>query len=443
LSDIASAGLGSATYGYLLQTGANQLLDLPWYNIDTITVQFSAPVTVNTSANGLALYGVNANLPTMSTPSNAIDVQTVTWKLSSFPGAGSGQVGLGDNQYMLALPDSAVIDAQGAPLDGAFTNSTSTRTGGASTTSGQNLPSGTGLSGSADAHGFAGFEFQFNVLPGDANQDYGVNAGDVAQIRVGLAGDYSIYSDIDGDGANAARDVALARVVLATSAVLLPSSAPTYPFSGSAAPLLVIAPNGSASMYLAAVSGSSAGTSSLVATTSLDGLSTGDSAAVLCAPLASAVAGTSGDSGTGIASGAQAGDAIAAVTRVPLAMPVPVEALPAESLSAEALPAAGFAQTSTPIGVAAPVAINLAASSTANSTSGGLVGIAANQTTPKLLGGASVKTTINADIDAAKQAALRPFDRSTDFNGSAPKESAASPSLRHAAIDKALQDFEF
>ena len=60
---LASHSLGDAalpTLGYALQTGANQLIPLPWANINTISVQFSGPVS-NIGLGSLELVGWNGD----------------------------------------------------------------------------------------------------------------------------------------------------------------------------------------------------------------------------------------------------------------------------------------------------------------------------------------------------------------------------------------------
>ena len=62
LNYLASEGLGSSTLGYLIPAGANQLSDLPWVNIKTISVVFNENVSINTADSALQLLG-SPNLP--------------------------------------------------------------------------------------------------------------------------------------------------------------------------------------------------------------------------------------------------------------------------------------------------------------------------------------------------------------------------------------------
>ena len=74
---------------------------------------------------------------------------------------------LGYNDYILAIASTgstfgpAVVDINGAGISGTFTT-------------GQSFPSGNGLAGST-------FDFAFNVLPGDGDQNGTVNSQDSAK----------------------------------------------------------------------------------------------------------------------------------------------------------------------------------------------------------------------------------------------------------------------
>ena len=102
---------------------------------------------------------------------------------------------LGYNNYMLSIASSstnfgsAVTDANGAGISGSWTNGSSS------------FPSGSGLAGSQ-------FNYLFDVLPGDVNQNGTVNAQDNAQ-ETALVNDkttgstsasYSPFVDINANG---------------------------------------------------------------------------------------------------------------------------------------------------------------------------------------------------------------------------------------------------
>jgi hypothetical protein len=189
---LSTHGLGdpqAPSLGYALQTGSAQLTDLPWANINTISVQFSGPVS-NIGLGSLILLGgtgAGAAAAPAVTGFKSDGNNTYSWTLAS---------ALGNNQYLFAIattdssfgtPGSTrVTDANGAGISGAFTTGSSS------------FPSGNGLAGST-------FDFFFNVLPGDGNQDGVVNLVDTAEAkalmnnREGRAG-YNPYFDYDGAG---------------------------------------------------------------------------------------------------------------------------------------------------------------------------------------------------------------------------------------------------
>ena len=70
LNYLASQGLGSAQLGYLIPAGANQLQDVPWVNITTISVVFNENVSINTADSALQLIG-SPDLPAPAALSSA------------------------------------------------------------------------------------------------------------------------------------------------------------------------------------------------------------------------------------------------------------------------------------------------------------------------------------------------------------------------------------
>jgi ribosomal protein S11 len=191
---LASHGLGSATLGYALQTGANQLIDLPFANINTISVQFSGAVS-NVGLGSLQLVGgtgggsTGAATATPSVTGFASDGNnTYSWTLSG---------NLTNNKYVFAIATTGssfgtpvstqVTDSNGAGISGTFTTGSSTFAN-----------DGNGLAGST-------FDFFFNVLPGDGNQNGLDNSSDTAEAKT-LANDhenaaaYNPYFDYNGTG---------------------------------------------------------------------------------------------------------------------------------------------------------------------------------------------------------------------------------------------------
>ena len=193
---LSTHGLGSATMGYAMLTGGTattgQLAPLPWANLNTIDVQFSGPVTGITTGS-LRLVG--------GTGPAAVAAPTIT-AVSSL-GGNAYQVSLsgslGNNKYVLAVASTnssfgpAVVDANGAGISGTFTTSSSS------------FPSGNGLAGST-------FDYFFDVLPGNENQNGLVNAANSAAAKAELnfrttTTGYNYLVDYNGAGLINANDV--------------------------------------------------------------------------------------------------------------------------------------------------------------------------------------------------------------------------------------------
>jgi hypothetical protein len=123
----------------------------------------------------MALAGTNIPAYTLSAPVLSADGMTVTWTVSG---------GLGNDRLNLAL--AGLANVNGTQLDGSWSNGASS------------FPSGNGTPGSA-------FDFAFNVLPGDVNQDASVSIVDTVSTRnrqFTAPGDsnYSPFYDVDGNG---------------------------------------------------------------------------------------------------------------------------------------------------------------------------------------------------------------------------------------------------
>ncbi len=177
---LANKNLGSATYGYALQTGSSQLTTLPWTNINQIDVQFSGPVS-GIAQSSLALAGgANGSTPTV-TGFAILGNNTYQWTLSG---------PLTNNRYVIGVASTsssfgpAVVDSNGAGISGTFTT-------------GQAFPSGNGLAGPT-------FDFFFDVLPGDTDRNANDNATDINNIRPLSSGtrttsaSYNPYYDLLG-----------------------------------------------------------------------------------------------------------------------------------------------------------------------------------------------------------------------------------------------------
>jgi hypothetical protein len=195
--DFADGGFGSFARGYAIPTGsANQLLTLPWVNINQILVRFNEDVEASLSISdfslGNSVAGIRANETTATIPevvSLSFDTATLiaTLTLNQFIDA---------SVIKLEITASNVSDISGNILDGEWVNGSSTL-------------SGNGVNG-------GNFSFQLNVLPGKASQV--IPTGDYSNAIVEFAADgsaivaaqagfieegyfeapYSIYADING-----------------------------------------------------------------------------------------------------------------------------------------------------------------------------------------------------------------------------------------------------
>jgi hypothetical protein len=224
LTYLANNSLGSSTLGYALKTGAAQLTDLSFNNINTITLSFSGAVS-DIGQGSLKLVG-GTGAGSVAAPSitgfASLGSNTYSWTLSG---------SMGNNKYVVALATTGssfgtagstqVVDAHGAGISGKFTTSTST------------FPSGNGLANST-------FDFFFSVLPGDANQNGTDNTMDTAVVkaqankRTTQAG-YSPYYDFNGAGAINTVDVAIAgaNVNARNSTLTAPAAPAAAPVGGS------------------------------------------------------------------------------------------------------------------------------------------------------------------------------------------------------------------
>jgi nitrous oxidase accessory protein NosD len=185
------ADAGGLDLGYIVQDGANQLLTLPWTNINQVMITFSEDVVVG--MGDLVLHGVNTADYTSLINSFSYNpgTRTATWGLSS---------DLLKDKFLAILSDN-VKDTAGNALDGDWTNG------------GDSYPSG---NGSASGN----LQFRFNVLPGDADRSGAVLGSDVGEVRnrqfQAISGgvpsaNYTIFDDLDGSGAILGSDVGAAR----------------------------------------------------------------------------------------------------------------------------------------------------------------------------------------------------------------------------------------
>ena len=218
LTYLETSGLGTAQSGYQIPAGATQLSPLPWSNVTTLTIAFTEDVSIDAANAGLALIGSPDLPPPPSLAGAAFSyshvTHTATWTLDS---------PLPENKYLLSIPAAAVMDALGSQLDGEWTNPNGSPDA-------SQFPSGNGTAG-------GDFNFRFNVLPADVNQDGAVTGSDGNTLRNHLledtsSGSYSAFSDLNADGAITGLDGAIVRMNLLQS---LPASDPQAPAGGNQA----------------------------------------------------------------------------------------------------------------------------------------------------------------------------------------------------------------
>jgi hypothetical protein len=164
------------TDGFLVPAGPDQLLALPWVNVNLVRVKFSQDVIVDPT--DLSIRGVNVGSYTTPGFNYLATPRTATWQVA--PAFGRDKLLLDLN----GTTAGGVMDAAGNALDGEWLN------GGAT----ENYPSGDGSPG-------GDFEFRLNVLPGDVNGSGTVDGSDFAQLasHFGRTPRHHTQGNLNGD----------------------------------------------------------------------------------------------------------------------------------------------------------------------------------------------------------------------------------------------------
>ncbi|HEX3996961.1 MAG TPA: pre-peptidase C-terminal domain-containing protein [Pirellulales bacterium] len=207
LSYLASHGLGSAQLGYLIPSGSSQLQDIPWVNVNTISVVFNESVSVNAADSALELIG-SPDLP----PPAALSTATFSYNAATNTAQWTFASPLATDKYLLSIPSADVTDSLGSTLDGEWTNGSSA------------YPSGNGVAGGI-------FNFQFNILQGNVTRDGGVTGLDGNTVRLALlqnttTSGYSPFDDLIGSGTITGVDGTYVRLNLEQT---LPADNPVAP----------------------------------------------------------------------------------------------------------------------------------------------------------------------------------------------------------------------
>ena len=180
--------LGSEAYGYAVPDGARQLDVLPWDNLDQVSIVFNRDVLV--ARDDLSVRGAGGGEYAVADFRYDRAAKTATWVLARPLGGEMVRIDLDGDAGGVAAPDGVTR------LDGEWANGADA------------YPSGDGASGGTPGNDF---RFQINVLPGDVSRNRRVDAADLLQVRARQqsAGDtddrsrggYSIFHDVNGDGA--------------------------------------------------------------------------------------------------------------------------------------------------------------------------------------------------------------------------------------------------
>ena len=169
---LQSQSLGDATYGYAVDA-AGQLNDLPWINLNTVSVRFGTDV--NVVQNNLTATGVAVAAYPISGFAYDATTFTATWTLASVV-----------SNEKLAVTLSGVTDATtDVALDGEWPGTVAAA-----------FPSGDGSAG-------GDFRFRLDVLPANIDGAGAVNIADFGRLRAGFGQPLtatSIFADLDGSG---------------------------------------------------------------------------------------------------------------------------------------------------------------------------------------------------------------------------------------------------
>lgn len=182
----------AASTGYAIPSGAEQLVSLPWTNVDRVSLVFDRDVSIDVNALTVAHSQLGA-LAASALPSYDAKTFTATWTLTAPIAAG---------QALLSL-DDAKVRAAGLALDGEWAN------GWPAEISGNGAPGGA-------------FLFSFRILPGDSNQDGWLDSSDLLRVIAtsftsATTASFDATSDLDGSGIVNIVDAIFARNASANS----------------------------------------------------------------------------------------------------------------------------------------------------------------------------------------------------------------------------------
>ena len=180
---VEARGLGDRRFGFRVTDGGPNSNELPWTNLNTVTVRFDRDVTVD--AADVIVRNASTGTPFALSGAPAYDSATDTLVIRLAQPLQNQRVEV----VLDGDPGGVTATDGGRLLDGDFTNF---------------LPSGDGSAG-------GDFAFRFNVLPGDVDRNGAVNIFDTLATRnrqgtsttsPGTAPNtYTPFHDVDGNGA--------------------------------------------------------------------------------------------------------------------------------------------------------------------------------------------------------------------------------------------------
>ena len=196
------AATGQGNDGYAIPVGSGVQLDsLPWVNINQIKIAFSEDVQVE--AHDLSISGIAVANYGVSNFQYDLGAHVATWTLAQ-------SIPLDSVSLTLTSGGDGVKDLDGNALDGEWDNPVDH-----DDPSSSHYLSGDGIAG-------GDFQFIFNVVPGDVDNNSGVNFTDYLKVRssigrVAFGDEYLAARDVDGNGGINFADALLTRAQIGSA----------------------------------------------------------------------------------------------------------------------------------------------------------------------------------------------------------------------------------
>ena len=168
--------------GMLLSTGADQLADIPFINANQLFVQFDQPVQGVAAA---ALQPSDFELIGSASTGVSYQINAVTFDTATNTAVLTLNDFLTLDKVILHIADGTIFSEQQLALDGEWATENA------------------GLSGDDEAGG--AFEYRFDTLPGNVNDDAVTNTTDISVVRalgtqiIGAAPGFNVRANVTGD----------------------------------------------------------------------------------------------------------------------------------------------------------------------------------------------------------------------------------------------------